>query len=240
MENGGLYLLYKLHKIDAALHEMKLQAAALDQGQEAAAKLKTLMESSSEVREKSKTLSHEQKELELEQKALEDKVKKFDQQLFSGSISNAREVENVQKEIVMLKGLIDKHDERLLELMDELPPIKKEADAVEAEMAKLQLHIAERKKLAVQEHEALKARYQETAKLRPAAAARVPKPLLDLYEPLKAKHGTGMALITNTSNCGTCGMAVAERSAEMVKMDRPVQCNACRRILFSLLPGVEH
>lgn len=237
MPDTGLERLYRLHKIDHQLHDLKAHAAALDTGQEEAARLKEYLAETDEVRGRAKQLASDLKDLELEVESLNTKKKKFENQLFDGSITNSREAENVEREIEMLKELIDGAEMRELELMETLPSVQEAARGHEDRIGEMQKTILGKRKRAVQEHEELKKQYAETAKKRPAALQGIPEPLLKQYEVLRAKlDGVAMAIVSDDARCGECGMHVPERALEQIRRDQVVQCEQCRRILFSPIP----
>ena len=236
MPDTGLARLYRLHLIDAALHDMKMRAAALDSGKEEAVALKAFMAETEEARMRGKKLSGDYKDLELEVSGLREKKAKFEKQLFDGSISNSREAENVQKEIAMIGELINAAEERELALLDILPEAQKESGRAEKQIEEMQKAILRKRRKAQQEHEEIKSAYAEKAAHRAPTAKTVPEPLLKQYEALRAKLGVAMALITDVNTCSACGMHVPDKAVEMIKSDRVIQCEQCRRILFSPIP----
>lgn len=237
MADTGLFALYKLHLVDSSLYEMKQHAAALDVGRAEAAKVRELEADPEGLLTHARQLSAELKDLELQQKGFEDKVKKLDADLFSGKITNPREIAAIEKD----KGLVNeqraKVDARILELWELVPPAKEAAAEIEASISALKETIAKKQVAARAEHEHLQASYKAKAAERAPAAAKVPKPLLDVYEKLRAKLDVGMALVTNDNRCESCGMLVPTKALEHIREDKVTQCEQCRRILFKLQQG---
>lgn len=237
MADTGLFALYKLHLVDSALYEMKQHAAALDVGREEAAKIKELEADPEGVLGRSRQLSAELKDQELQQKTLEDKIKKLDSDLFSGKISNPREIAAIEKDKELVNEQRAKIDSRILELWDLVPPAKEAAANIEAQITELKETMAKKQVAAKSEHEKLQAAFKAKAAERAPAAARVPKPLLEVYEKLRAKLDVGMALVTPDSRCESCGMLVPTKALEHIREDKVIQCEQCRRILFKLQQG---
>ncbi len=237
MSGGGLFALYKLHLIDAALYEMKQRAAALDLGKAEAAKIKELEADPDGVLATARSLSAELKDLELEQKSFDDKLKKLDADLYGGSIVNPREVENIEKEKSHIRERRDNNDARILELWEEVPVAKEKAASIEGQIAALRQTIAKKQTKAKADHEALQSAYRAKAAERPAALKGVPAPLLAAYDKLREKLGVGMAMVTDDHRCEACGMHVPEKAFEHIIEDRVEQCENCRRILFRLQQG---
>lgn len=239
MQDAGLYALYKLHLIDAALHEIKSHAGSLDVGMEEATRYKEIEANSAPERTRVQQIKRDIADAELEQKTLADKVAKYEKQLFDGSLTNSREVENVQKEIAMLKALSEELDGKLLDLYDRAPGLEKQTATVEAELQALAKTIRAKQEAAKAEHERLQAAYQSKGSERAAALAKVEPAMKATYEAIRAKTGsTAMALVTKDDRCAHCGMHVPEKASDAIRTGRVTQCEQCRRILFILMPSV--
>lgn len=237
MRDEGLYQLYKLHLIDAALYDLKQHAAVLDVGKEESAKIKALEAQLKPVRDQLAELQKELDATEIDQKADEDKLARYEKQLYDGSITNAREVENVQKEIEMLTGLVVTLDDKANALREKVKPLRdqvKKTDALTSELRKAGLA---KQETAKTEHARLEVEYKQTAAKRADAAKAVDPGLLRTYEAIRAKTGnTAMATITPQIRCHHCGMHVPEKALDLVRSGKPAQCEQCRRLLFIVVP----
>jgi predicted nucleic acid-binding Zn-ribbon protein len=233
-----LFSLYKLHKVDSALHSLRQEAAGLDTGQEEAKELKGLQAEYDVLSAKAKSLTGEQRDLELQQKSYTAKIEGFSKKLYDGSVVSPKEVENIEKEIAMLRGLVEGSDERLLELFEEAPPAVAEAEAVKTQMDALQARIEEKRKAAVERHAQIKKEFDALKAQRPQVAAEVEKALLSKYEDVRKRTGdVAMADVTENGTCSQCGMLVPTRQSKMLDDDRLVQCEGCHRILFKAVPA---
>jgi predicted nucleic acid-binding Zn-ribbon protein len=233
-----LYSLYKLHKVDSALHSLRQEAAGLDTGQEEDRELKELAKVYEDVGGRARALVNEQRDLELQQKSLAEKVAGFNKKLYDGSIVSPKEIENIEKEIKMLKALSDKHDTRLLELFEEAPPVVAEADKVKSQIDELERKKKEKRDKAVQRHNEIKAEFDALRQKRPEVAKEVPKDLREKYEEVRKKSGdVAMADVTDDQACSQCGMHVPRKQSEFLDSDRIVFCEGCHRILFKAVPA---
>jgi predicted nucleic acid-binding Zn-ribbon protein len=234
---SDLYSLYKLHKIDSALYGLKQEAASLDVGQGEQQQMKALAAEYAEVGGRAKALAQETKDLELQQQGYAEKIKGFEKKLYDGSIVSPKEIENVEKEVVMLKGLSEKNDERLFELYNEAPPVIEEAAVVQATIDKLKAAIDAKRARAVERHNEIKVEFDALRSSRPAAAKEVDKDLYDQYEEVRKHTGVAMAEVSEDKRCSLCGIPVPERQSKMLDDDRIVLCEGCHRILFKAVPG---
>jgi predicted nucleic acid-binding Zn-ribbon protein len=232
MASLELARLWKLHQVDVAIHDIRHRAAHLDPGKAAQAAIDKLMLDEPILAGEYHRLHGEQLELELSNRSVEDKLKRYEKDLYGGKIVNAREVENVEKEMVTLRRQRDRNDERLLELMDLVPPAKVKADQFQKELDAAKLALQEAKKRAIALRDKLQADYAEATKLRPERAKNISPGLLAKYEALRQKHVTGMAEVVKGRNCGGCGTILAERILVGLQEDRVNTCDACHRILY--------
>jgi uncharacterized protein len=231
MASPDLRRLWKLHLIDAAIQDIRNRAAHMDVGQKLTAEIEELnkkLEANGY-----KKLHAEQQDLELQQKSIDDKLAKFDKELYGGKVVNPREVENFEKEIAMLKKQRGALDERILEIWEATPPLKEEADKIEAEIAKKKLEVAATRQKAVSLKAQLETDFKTKTADRAAAAKDQNPSLLAKYDTIRNKHnGVGMAEVVKKRQCGACGTLLPERTLQAALDDKVVSCESCHRILY--------
>ena len=225
--------LHKLYQVDAAMLEIKKKAAAMAAGQVLVKELEQLKALYEKVGGEAKALGAEQTDLELTNQSIETKLKKIDKEMYGGTVMNTKEVGNLEKEIAALKKQRSSNDDRLLELMDLVPPARAKAEkvhkAVEAKAKELENWKIE----AVKQKAQLEARYKELGAKRPELVKNVPQALLTKYENIRSSHhGVGMAEVTKNLTCSECGTAQPERTIKLLEDDKVVQCESCSRVLY--------
>ena len=233
MASPDLRRLWALHEIDAEILDLKRRAARLDAGFEEAAKLKALTDKDAGVGEAARLLITEQLDTELKQKGYEEKIKKFEKQLFSGTVTNSREVEAIQKEITMLKRQRDAFDDRLLELMDEVPPAQAELEKLTAAIDEAKKALAAKRQVALVEKGRIEAAYKGAIAKRDEAKKAVTPALLNRYESIvKRYEGVGMAGVLKHRSCGGCGTLLPARTLQGALDGQVITCESCHRILY--------
>lgn len=181
----------------------------------------------------SKLLSAELTDLELKQKSIDDKVKKFEKDLYGGKVVNPREVENINKEIAMLKKQRGESDVRILELWELTPPAKAQAEAAEKAVEALKGELREFQKGVLAQKTKLEADFKAYSSQRGAAAAAAPPALIARYDAIRNRYGgIGMSRISKKSTCEQCGTSLPTKVVEDVKEDKLVTCEECHRILY--------
>jgi len=233
MASADLQRLWKLHLIDAAIHEIRNRAANLDVGQKILKEIDALNKEYEDKGGRAKALSAELHDLELQQKTYDDKIAKADKELYGGKVVNPREVENLEKEIEIFKRQRSSLDERILELWELVPPAKAIAEKLEASIAEKQRQVAEQRKKAVGVKAQLEAEFKQRMAERPLAAKEVSPALLAKYEAIRPNHdGIGMAEVVKKRQCGGCGTLLPERTLQNALDDKVVTCETCHRILY--------
>jgi hypothetical protein len=233
MASPELRRLFALHEIDAEILDLRRRAARLDAGFEEATKLKALEAKDAGAGAAARALLTEQVDTELKQRGYDEKLKKFEKQLFSGTVVNPREVDSIQKEIAMLKRNRDALDDRLLELMDEVPPAQKVLEGLTAEIDAMKKALAEKRRIAVVEKGRIEEAYKTAVAKREEAKKAVSPGLLARYESIAKRHeGVGMSEVVKKRACGACGTMLPARTLHAALEGTVITCESCHRILY--------
>lgn len=209
----------------STLPEAQRLSEVRDQLEELAADLEIAQKQSQEV-------GREQDRLEGEIQLLEQKVGREEGRLFSGGVSNPKELSSLQAEVAMLKKKRSELEDQLLEVM-----VQKEDAVGTAE------RLSSEQTTASGEAETLTTKVAELsgeidAELQTHVDARsemlpdVPEDLLKLYDQIRsAKGGVGVAAL-RAGTCEGCHTQLPAREVERLKAEGGLQrCDNCRRIL---------
>jgi len=169
---------------------------------------------------------------ELEAKGLDAKIKELTQRLYSGTVSNPKELDGLSKDVEMHKRQRSTLDDKLLELMDAVDQASRRQDTQAAslklveskrtgDLDKLNL---ERKTLSTR-LDVLHAEHEKTR-------ASLDSDVLRIYDQLhRTKVGRAVAQLRRDS-CGACGVTVPTGLVNRVRTgDEIVHCTSCGRIL---------
>ena len=153
--------------------------------------------------------------------------------LDGGLVSNARELEQLQSEIVSLKKRQDDLEEVVLDLMERREAAQTlrdgagaEGDTVAAETAV----VTSRRDAALAEIAEAEAK---ASAARATVVTDVPGDLLALYDKIRAQSAPGAALLRR-GQCGGCRVMLSTVDLNAVRTaaaDDVVRCEECRRIL---------
>ncbi|MDQ3984929.1 MAG: C4-type zinc ribbon domain-containing protein [Actinomycetota bacterium] len=177
-------------------------------------------------------LTREQDRIEGEIGILESKIEREELRLFSGAVSNPKELSALQAEVAMLKKNRGDLEDSLLEVMVQKDQATATADRLESEHESTQ---AEHSQLAAKVRELseeIDAELNDHAAKRSEVAARIPRDLVALYESLRdSKGGIGAAALRGDT-CEGCHTKLPSREVERLRNEGGLQrCDNCRRIL---------
>jgi len=226
--------LLAVQAVDSQIDRARTAIAALDTGQATAAAFNAAKPEADSLRAAAVTAQAEQKDAEMRGSTIDTKRAKVEKSMSDGSVMDARELQNLQKELEMLgRQKSDAEDKELL-AMEAAENAVKAAEAAEQKQAKLASRYKKIRAAYKDEHARLSAEVAEYEKARVIAAKPVPAALLTRYDAIRArKGGIGAALLGDDGSCGACHTRINTNLADDARAGKAVQlCEYCGRILI--------
>jgi predicted nucleic acid-binding Zn-ribbon protein len=222
-----------LQKVDFQVYQREQALKALDSGETLKQEAIVLLKRHDAAVAALHKAEAEQRDRELELKSLEEKKLSVHNKLYSGKVTNPKELDALQKDEGMIGGQIGHVEDVLLEIMEKVEAAREE----EATSGKL-LAIAKRKwQETVARTKAETERLNgELATLRPErtrlAALLTDRGLLRRYDEIRThSHGIGLA-VTDNGICSACHMTLAPNLIDAMSDGYDVvTCENCGRIL---------
>ncbi|MBD3926360.1 hypothetical protein IEZ26_17170 [Nocardioides cavernae] len=151
----------------------------------------------------------------------------------SGQITNPKDLERMQHELVSLERRISTLEDAELEVMEKLEEAQQlfdglgiRAEDIDARLAEL---VAARDEKRVEIDRSL----DEVSAARGPATEGMPEDLMALYERLREQKGIGAALL-RSRQCGGCNMTLDASELSRIRSapaDEVIRCEECQRIL---------
>ncbi|MDD2472261.1 MAG: hypothetical protein PHT28_05030 [Dehalococcoidales bacterium] len=216
-------------EIDIASLEKAMADARVRLGESPA--LRKAKEAVCVAEKNSEQLCSRQKELEWQSEELDEKIKVVNEKLYSGRITNPKELSNLQQESGLLSGKAEKIDEEALAIIEQaetagqvlsqaLEKLKNEENRWMAEQQQIkQEMINMEQKLAI-----LRQRRSEVI-------GEIPSQALQEYERVKAKKGTALARVIQGA-CEGCRIGLSTAQLQRARGETLEKCANCGRILF--------
>lgn len=238
VDNASLVRLLDLQAEDSATRRLQERRDSLPEARRLAELTDQLAELEADLEIAGKQLdeiTREQSRLEGETELADQKIAREEQRLFSGNVSNPKELGALQAEVAMLKRKKGEVEDALLEVMvqkdqaaETLARLTAERDAAAAESTELTAKVA----ALTGEIDAELA--QHTA-ARAEVAVTLPDDLLELYDKIRAAKGGVGAAALEAGTCQGCHTKLPAKEIERLKAEGGLQrCDNCRRILVIL------
>jgi predicted nucleic acid-binding Zn-ribbon protein len=228
-----LNALLALQQIDTQIYRAKKAQMALDNGTQAEQQAKAAHAEALSRREALHKSHADLKDSELKLDSIEAKRKTYQQRLYQGTITNARELANIEREIEALGRQRSDLDGKILTLMEQT-----EQDQAAFSMAEEQSRVAETHRAGMvsafqARFEALELEMTEATQRRSQAVAAVTdQSLLKRYEGIRAKSGNLGIVRIEGMDCGGCHMTLPGSVTKSVKEGQQVEtCENCGRLL---------
>ncbi len=225
--------LYRLQEVDLALAEARKQLQEvelllkddqeLQQARQEVTAAETILRQAQKV----------QKDLEFELNRVETERKQAEQRLYSGTIRNPREMEDLQAKTQSLKRRKSELEDKLLEAMlarEEANETHEAAlDALEAVTKRWGATQTQLKATG----ETLRAQIAALETEGKKQAREVPPATLETYRYLQSKMGVRVVARVDGEVCSVCGIDLTGRTRRNAKEGKETYCDSCERLLVA-------
>ena len=179
-------------------------------------------------------LARQQKKVDDEVESLKEKRQGFDTKLYSGTVSNPRELQDLQEEIDSLSRRITQLEDAELEIMERVEPVEARIEELTATVGQRQMVLDDAEQRLIAAEAEIAAETDAETAVRTAAAGPVPPDLLAEYEKLRTgRGGVGVARLVG-SQCGGCHLTLSAMEAARLRKlpaGEVAHCEECGRIL---------
>jgi predicted nucleic acid-binding Zn-ribbon protein len=228
--------LVTLHRVQQADTEIARHVEALselDTGAEISSEMAAIEAELSDLRKKLEEAENENLDRELEAKTLEEKRKRFQDQLYSGSVRNPRQLTDLHQEVEMLGREVRKIEDRVLDLMEAIESLRAEIASREGRLGEATTQLEAVRSEYERKGARLKERVEELQSQRREDAAHVGARLLKRYEQVRGRSGNlGLVRVTG-GNCPGCMIDLPQETVKALRAGRAgLTCDSCGRLLF--------
>jgi predicted nucleic acid-binding Zn-ribbon protein len=216
------------------LEHRKASLPARSELEQVMADLAALERRAGEVEAQRHELGRSQQRLEDEIGSLNDKAAQHDKALYSGTVSNPRELQAMQDEIAALRRRVRQLEDQELELMEQIEPIDADLATVAAERAGLDERAGALRSAIAEGEVAIEGELATVRAERQAAAAALAPDLLAQYDQMRPKLG-GIAIARLVAgHCQGCHLALSAVEVDRIRKlapEEPATCEECGRLL---------
>jgi len=174
-----------------------------------------------------------QKEAEWALEELDQRLKLLEQRLYSGSITNSKELYAVQQETQHLRAQQSRQEEMTLEVMDSTDTLKEMVKQKSESLRRAEEAWSQFNATSVERGAQLESKRQEVSSRRDQFASSIDADLLKRYETLKrSKQGRAISRVEQSS-CQWCRVILTPSELQRARASQDLQtCGNCGRILY--------
>ncbi|MFC1901596.1 zinc ribbon domain-containing protein [Chloroflexota bacterium] len=159
------------------------------------------------------------------------KIAAAEEQLYSGKITNPKELSGLQHEVNTLKAKRDQLETKALEIIDQVEAAEKSATTASDDFRKLEGEWCQQQQQLSDEIEQLKISLSSLKQKRQQLSEGIEKPAVELYEKTRQNKKPPVARVEQ-GICRICRISLSASEVQRVRSGNPILCGSCGRILF--------
>jgi hypothetical protein len=174
--------------------------------------------------------------VDLQIKGTQQKRERTEKRLYSGTVKNPKELEDMQQEIASLKKWTRELEDRMLEAMVAVEEAEADLQSAQENLRDVTDSAAAENKDLLNEKQTIETELDDLADERPQAVERIDNDKLGLYNKMRPKKaGRPLARIKPDDSCAACGVRQNAVVAQNVRQSGDlIRCGNCERILVAL------
>ena len=229
------HLLYHLQTIDLEIGNGKRRLeevkAGLGESEELRQARRALQEAEDELNRWRTTL----RDLELETRSLSAKITSVEERLYSGRVTNPKELANLQNEVSYLKRRRGDLEDRQLEAMVEVEEHEAEVDSKKASLAQIEAEWSQTQERLTEERSELEERLAHLMKKeRVEVKEMIGAEDLALYGELRSRKGGRAVALLKGEVCQACRVTLPTSRVQQARSGNSLSfCSSCQRILYA-------
>jgi len=175
------------------------------------------------------------RDLELEIESLENKISSSEKRLYGGSVTNPKELSDIQSEIASLKRRHSALEDELLEAMVYGDQVEATLEECRANLEDTEAHWQADQAALQNEQSQLEARLEAVREERGKLRQSIDADDLAFYDKVRGRFGSITVTTLRDGVCGYCAVAPSSTKLKAIRSGRELlQCGNCGRILLDL------
>jgi predicted nucleic acid-binding Zn-ribbon protein len=226
------HLLYRLQTIDLEIGHGQRRLEEVEAGLGESAELRQARRAVQQAEDELSRWRTTLRDLELEARSLTAKITLAEERLYSGRVTNPKELANLQDEVSYLKRRRGELEDRQLEAMVEVEEYEAEVDRKKASLAQIEAEWSQAQKRLTEERSELEERLTRLEAERVKMEGMIGPEDLTLYGELRGRKGGQAVALLKEGVCQACRVTLPTSQVQQVRSrDSLSFCSSCQRIL---------
>lgn len=227
--------LYRLQQIDSTIDQADTRLKEIEALLSDNANLRKATALAAKAEQNLLTARKEQRSAENKVKDQRIKIEQVENTLYSGTIRNPKELQDIQNEVAALKRFLETLEERQLEAMLMVDDYNEQFNEAQKILQKYQVHAEKQQTGLTLEREQILSKRAESLEQRQQAVNLINKDDLITYNRLrKIRAGVAVAKVEERA-CKACGSTLTASLNQAARSpSQIVFCDSCGRILYAV------
>jgi len=182
-------------------------------------------------RQQLEELARQQHSIEWEIEDITGKLKKVEEELYSGRIRNPKELTDLQHESESLKASLARLEEQALEIMEKVELATKSVAASDSGLKRMKAEWQHQQRKLTTDMEKLRNTIASLGDKRQRLVKNIEPQAVEIYQELRKQRGTAVARVQQ-GTCLGCRITLPVSDLQRVRGGSMVRCSSCGRILF--------
>jgi len=232
-EKEQLSRLFELQQLDTRIGNLERELRALDDGTALRAEIAELNAGLAGTSDNFKQLDAEYHDLNLKLKGAEEKIQKNKGRLFSGTIGNPKELQDLNQEIKVLTARKGDLEDQVLMMMEDVEArraiLKEKRAAIDAR----QQDLAAVERTYAEEVQRIDAEIAVLRSQRQPFVNSIDETLLDIYDRIRARSANLAVVKLEKERCPGCSIHLTSFLLNKLKESTDiVRCESCGRMIY--------
>jgi predicted nucleic acid-binding Zn-ribbon protein len=179
-------------------------------------------------------LTEEQRKADADVEQVKARRRRDQQRLDAGGVTNPKDLEHLQHELVSLDKRVSDLEDAELEVMERLEAVQMDLEHTRTELERTEQRAAELNATRGERLEDLRAQAAKLKEQRAQVVADIPADLLALYDKLREQKGGVGAALLRQRRCEGCSLQIDNQELVAISKlpsNEVVRCEECARIL---------
>jgi uncharacterized protein len=226
--------LYRLQQIDSQMDQARTRLEAIRQILENDLELHAATERLSAAETTHREAERSQKQSEVEVQAQRIKIEQTESNLYSGTVRNPKELQDLQHDVASLKKHLATLEDRLLENMLATESAASSLTEARVALSQVESRLGDQNRNLTTELATLTHNLERLESERKAATSPLETKWVEQYESLR-RDRRGLAVTTvSDGGCAACGTNLTPGNQQTARSSGQIaRCPTCGRILFA-------
>jgi uncharacterized protein len=226
--------LYRLQQVDSQMDQIRARLKTIRETLENDRELRAAMDALSAAENQHKQANNALKQSEADFEKQRIKIEQTESNLYSGSVHNPKELQDLQMDVVSLKKHLGTLEERELEVMIQVETAEKDLQSANEKLLRVQARLKDQNIDLSNESDILNKDLENLESERKAVVSDLEGQAIKAYDLLRQqKRGVAVTILSDNS-CEACGTTFTASQQQNARSNSQLfYCPTCGRIIYA-------